>query len=168
MDNLVERGHKTSEQILDLVRHEVAEQLRKIDGSSLEKLANQVADLLKRSADAGRAASSDMAAQAAKGRQGRPRRRGESTASVGEEGGDERRPRPRRSGRRKTAANTATKTAKKAANTRQGGEESAGEESPRRRQKAAPKKAPAPARPRPRRPQGAAAKKAPAAKKASS
>src|ERR1700679_3258694 len=50
VDNLVERGRKTSEQILDLVRHEVAQQLKKIDGTSLEKLANQVADLLKRSA----------------------------------------------------------------------------------------------------------------------
>jgi polyhydroxyalkanoate synthesis regulator phasin len=70
IDNLVERSHKTSEQILDLVRHEVAQQLKKVDGSALEKLANQVADLLKRSADAGRNVTADVAAQAAKGAKG--------------------------------------------------------------------------------------------------
>ena len=51
VDNLVERSRKTSEQILDLVRHEVSAQLSKIDASTLETLANQVADLLKRSAE---------------------------------------------------------------------------------------------------------------------
>jgi polyhydroxyalkanoate synthesis regulator phasin len=66
VDNLVERGRKTSEQILDLVRHEVSQALKKIDGSALEGLATQVADLLKRSADAGRSATSDAAAHAAK------------------------------------------------------------------------------------------------------
>jgi polyhydroxyalkanoate synthesis regulator phasin len=64
VDNLVERSRKTSEQILDLVRHEVATQLKKIDTPALEALAHQVSDLLKRSAEAGRAATADVAAQA--------------------------------------------------------------------------------------------------------
>jgi polyhydroxyalkanoate synthesis regulator phasin len=66
VDNLVERSRKTSEQILDLIRHEVSTQLSKIDASALETLAGQVSDLLKRSAAAGRTATSDAAAQAAK------------------------------------------------------------------------------------------------------
>ena len=69
VDNLVERSRKTSEQILDLIRHEVSAQLSKIDATSLETLAGQVADLLKRSAAAGRTATADAAAQAAKGAQ---------------------------------------------------------------------------------------------------
>ena len=53
VDNLVERSRKTSEQVLELVRHEVATQLDKIDGKSLEAIANQVAEILKKSAEAG-------------------------------------------------------------------------------------------------------------------
>src|SRR5271154_2227492 len=69
VDNLVERSHKSSEQILELVRHEVATQLEKIDPRSLESLANQVADVLRKSARAGRNATKDVttrAGQAAK------------------------------------------------------------------------------------------------------
>jgi len=69
VDNLVERSRKTSEQILDLIRHEVSTQLSKIDATALETLAGQVSDLLKRSAAAGRNATADAAAQAAKGAQ---------------------------------------------------------------------------------------------------
>ena len=53
VDNLVERSRKSSEQVLELVRHEVATQLEKIDPRSLESLANQVAEILKKSAEAG-------------------------------------------------------------------------------------------------------------------
>ncbi len=53
VDNLVERSHKSSEQVLELVRHEVASQLEKIDPRSLESIANQVAEVLKKSAKAG-------------------------------------------------------------------------------------------------------------------
>ena len=53
VDNLVERSRKTSEQVLELVRHEVATQLDRIDGKSLEAIANQVAEILKKSAAAG-------------------------------------------------------------------------------------------------------------------
>jgi polyhydroxyalkanoate synthesis regulator phasin len=66
VDNLVDRSRKTSEQILELIRHEVSTQLSKIDASSLEAIAGQVADVLKRSAEAGRTATHDATAQAGK------------------------------------------------------------------------------------------------------
>jgi polyhydroxyalkanoate synthesis regulator phasin len=66
VDSLVERSRKSSEQSLDLVRHEVASQLSKIDAKSLESLANQVADVLKKSAEAGRRTTRDMTNQAGK------------------------------------------------------------------------------------------------------
>ncbi len=66
VDNLVERSRKTSEQILELVRHEVASQLERIDAKSLEALANQVADVLKKSAKAGHNATKDVTTQAGK------------------------------------------------------------------------------------------------------
>jgi polyhydroxyalkanoate synthesis regulator phasin len=66
VDNLVERSRKTSEQLLDLVRHEVSSQLSRIDSSSVEGIANQVADILKRSAEAGRSATAGATTQATK------------------------------------------------------------------------------------------------------
>jgi len=66
VDNLVERSRKTSEQVLELVRHEVATQLDRIDGKSLEAIANQVAEILKKSAKAGRTATKDVTEQAGK------------------------------------------------------------------------------------------------------
>src|SRR5271155_1458498 len=66
VDNLVERSHKSSEQVLELVRHEVATQLEKIDPRSLESLANQVADVLRKSAKAGRNATKDVTTRAGK------------------------------------------------------------------------------------------------------
>ncbi len=66
VDNLVERSRKSSEQVLELVRHEVATQLERIDPKSLESLANQVAEVLKKSARAGRSATKDVTAQAGK------------------------------------------------------------------------------------------------------
>ncbi len=66
VDSLVDRSRKSSEQILELVRHEVATQLSKIDGGSLESLANQVAEVLKKSAEAGRRTTRDMTNQAGK------------------------------------------------------------------------------------------------------
>src|ERR1700722_17931162 len=64
VDNLVDRSRKTSEQLLELVRHEVATQLNKIDAPSLDAIANQVADIIKRSADVGRSATADVTKQA--------------------------------------------------------------------------------------------------------
>jgi polyhydroxyalkanoate synthesis regulator phasin len=66
VDNLVERSHKSSEQVLELVRHEVASQLEKIDPRSLEALASQVAEVLKKSAKAGRSATKDVTTRAGK------------------------------------------------------------------------------------------------------
>ncbi|HWE67504.1 MAG TPA: hypothetical protein VG298_12770 [Acidimicrobiales bacterium] len=66
VDNLLDRSRKTSEQVLELVRHEVSSQLSKIDAPSLEAIATQVSDLLKRSADAGRHATHDATTQAGK------------------------------------------------------------------------------------------------------
>jgi polyhydroxyalkanoate synthesis regulator phasin len=66
VDTLVERSRKSSEQVLDLVRHEVSAQLGKVDGKALESLANQVADVLRKSAEAGRKTTRDVTAQASK------------------------------------------------------------------------------------------------------
>ena len=66
VDNLVERSRKTSDQVLELVRHEVTTQLNRMDGKSLEAIASQVADILKRSAEAGRNATKDVTTQATK------------------------------------------------------------------------------------------------------
>jgi polyhydroxyalkanoate synthesis regulator phasin len=66
VDNLVDRSRKTSEQVLELVRHEVSNQLKKVETPTLEALAGQVADILKRSADAGRAATHEATSQATK------------------------------------------------------------------------------------------------------
>ena len=70
VDNLVDRSRRTSEQVLELVRHEVAAQLEKIDAKSLESIANQVAEILKRSAEAGRSATKEVTTQAGKKAQG--------------------------------------------------------------------------------------------------
>ena len=66
VDNLVERSRKTSDQVLELVRHEVATQLKPIDAKSLEAIADQVAEILKKSAEAGRSATKDVTTQATK------------------------------------------------------------------------------------------------------
>jgi polyhydroxyalkanoate synthesis regulator phasin len=137
VDNLVERSRKTSEQILDLVRHEVSQQLSKIDASALETLAGQVSDLLKRSAEAGRAATSDVAAQAAKGAKA-----ARSAAEKVAPSGVKKRAAKKTTAKKSPAAKKAS-TAKKA---------------PATKKAPAAKKAPAK--------KAAAAKKAPAAKKA--
>ena len=64
VDGLVERSRRSSEQILELVRHEVATQLDRIDPKPLESLANQVAEVLRKSAEAGRNATRGVTTQA--------------------------------------------------------------------------------------------------------
>jgi len=64
IDNLVDRSRKSSEQILDLIRHEVSTQLARIETPSIDNIAGQVADILRRSADAGRAATAAATAGA--------------------------------------------------------------------------------------------------------
>src|ERR1700733_14795821 len=66
VDSLTDRSRRTSEQVLDLVRHEVATQLERLDRSSLEHLAGQVAEILKSSAQAGRKTTRDVTSQAGK------------------------------------------------------------------------------------------------------
>jgi polyhydroxyalkanoate synthesis regulator phasin len=82
VDNLVERSHKSSEQVLELVRHEVASQLQKIDPRSLESLANQVADVLKKSAKAGRNATKDVTTRAGKAAQDATSKAGKTAKGV--------------------------------------------------------------------------------------
>ena len=65
VDTMVERSKKTSENLLETVRREVHAQLSKIDAASIEEIANQVAVVLKKSAEAGRNATAG-ATQAAK------------------------------------------------------------------------------------------------------
>jgi polyhydroxyalkanoate synthesis regulator phasin len=65
MDNVVEQSRKTSESLIDTVRREVAAALKRIDPSALEQIANQVSEILRRSAEAGRNATKD-ATEAAK------------------------------------------------------------------------------------------------------
>jgi polyhydroxyalkanoate synthesis regulator phasin len=65
VDTMVERSKKTSENLLETVRREVHAQLSKIDSASIEEIANQVAVVLKKSAEAGRNATAG-ATQAAK------------------------------------------------------------------------------------------------------
>jgi polyhydroxyalkanoate synthesis regulator phasin len=139
VDNLVERSRRTSEQVLDLVRHEVSAQLDKIDSKAIENIASQVADILKRSAEAGRTATAGATTQAT------------------------RRARSARKSATKSAK-SATKTAKATAtNTAKAARKAAESVSPSGRRKKAPakktaaKKAPA---------KKAAAKKAPAKKTA--
>jgi len=102
VDNLVERSRKTSEQVLDLVRHEVSAQLSKIDSSAVENIANQVADILKRSAEAGRSATAEATTQATK--------RAKKTANAARTAAEKVTP----SGRKKKAPVKKTASAKKA------------------------------------------------------
>ncbi len=82
VDNLVERSRKTSEQVLELVRHEVATQLDRIDAKSLEAIANQVAEILKKSAKAGRTATKDVTEQAGKTAKGVTQQAGKTAKGV--------------------------------------------------------------------------------------
>ncbi len=82
VDNLVERSRKTSEQVLELVRHEVATQLDRIDAKSLEAIANQVAEILKKSAQAGRTATKDVTEQAGKTAKGVTQQAGKTAKGV--------------------------------------------------------------------------------------
>jgi polyhydroxyalkanoate synthesis regulator phasin len=82
VDNLVERSRRSSEQILELVRHEVATQLDRIDSKSLESLANQVAGILKKSAEAGRSATKGATTHAGKAAQDATNRAGKTAKGV--------------------------------------------------------------------------------------
>jgi polyhydroxyalkanoate synthesis regulator phasin len=87
VDNLVERSRKSSEQVLDLVRHEVASQLERMDPKSLEALAKQVADVMKKSAAAGRNATKDVTAKAGQTAKGVTTQAGRAARGVGTSAG---------------------------------------------------------------------------------
>jgi polyhydroxyalkanoate synthesis regulator phasin len=57
VDDLIERSRKAREAFLAQVRHEVARQLESVGITSIEDLAKQVASLLNRTAEAGKAAA---------------------------------------------------------------------------------------------------------------
>src|SRR5271165_2328625 len=87
VDNLVERSRKSSEQMLELVRHEVSSQLSRIDPKSLESIANQVADILKKSAEAGRNATQGVTDQAGKTAKGVRTQAGKTAKGVRDQAG---------------------------------------------------------------------------------
>jgi polyhydroxyalkanoate synthesis regulator phasin len=62
VDELIERSRKSQEALFAQVRHEVDRQLEHLGITNLEDLAKQVASLIGRTADAGRAATSGRAA----------------------------------------------------------------------------------------------------------
>ncbi len=64
VDTVVERSRTSSEHVLGLVRQEVATQLERFDATSLENVAAQVAELLKKSAKAGHSATSTVTSHA--------------------------------------------------------------------------------------------------------
>ncbi len=66
VDELLERSRKGREAFTDQVRKEVAHQLESVGITSLEDLAQQVASLIGRTAEAGRAATSGAKAAAKK------------------------------------------------------------------------------------------------------
>lgn len=87
VDTLVERSRKTSEQIIDMVRHEVAAQLNRLDGKAIENLSKQVADVLKKSADAGRRATHDATQRAEKTATAARERAGRTAAAARKQAG---------------------------------------------------------------------------------
>ncbi len=66
VDAMVDRSRNSSEQLLEMVRREVAAQLKKIDTPSLEHIADQVAEIMKRSAETGRSATKSVSTRAEK------------------------------------------------------------------------------------------------------
>ena len=87
VDTLVERSRKTSEQIIEMVRHEVAAQLSRVDGKAIENLSKQVADILKKSADAGRRATHDATQRAEKTATTARKRAGKTASSARKQAG---------------------------------------------------------------------------------
>ncbi len=65
VDELLERSRRGREAFVSQVRHEVARQLESVGITNLEDFAAQVADLIGRSADAGKAATSRTAKKTA-------------------------------------------------------------------------------------------------------
>jgi polyhydroxyalkanoate synthesis regulator phasin len=135
VDDLVERSRKSREALLVQVRHEVSRQLESLGITSLEDVAKQVATLLGRSAEAGRAATTGKKSAGKKA----GGKKSSAQKSAGKKAGATKAAAKKAAAKKSPAKSAAAKTAaaKKAA-----------------AKKAAPKKAPA---------KKAAAKKAPPA-----
>jgi colicin import membrane protein len=82
VDTLVDRSRKTSDQIIEMVRDEVATQLSRVDSKTIENLSKQVADVLKKSADAGRRATHDATQRAEKTATAARKRAGETASAA--------------------------------------------------------------------------------------
>jgi polyhydroxyalkanoate synthesis regulator phasin len=107
VDTLVERSRKTSEQIIEMVRHEVSTQLSRVDGKAIENLSKQVADVLKKSADAGRRATHDATQRAEKTATAARKRAGDTASSARKQASET-------AGRARAAAEKAVPTRKAA------------------------------------------------------
>jgi polyhydroxyalkanoate synthesis regulator phasin len=107
VDTLVERSRKTSEQIIEMVRHEVSTQLSRVDGKAIENLSKQVADVLKKSADAGRRATHDATQRAEKTATAARKRAGDTASAARKQASET-------AGRARAAAEKAVPTRKAA------------------------------------------------------
>jgi colicin import membrane protein len=87
VDTLVDRSRKSSEQIIEMVRHEVAAQLGRVDGKAIENLSKQVADVLKKSAEAGRRATQDASKRAEKTASAAAKRAGSTATAARKQAG---------------------------------------------------------------------------------
>ena len=118
VDTLVERSRKTSEQIIEMVRHEVAAQLSRVDGKAIENLSRQVADVLKKSADAGRRATHDATQRAEKTATAARERAGKTASAARKQAGktasSARKQASQTAGRARAAAEKAVPTRKAA------------------------------------------------------
>ena len=71
VDEMADRSRKATEGLVDMIRSEVTNQMEAL-GIDPEKLARQAADILRRSAEAGRRVMEDVAQQRRGGRAGAP------------------------------------------------------------------------------------------------
>jgi hypothetical protein len=84
---VVERSRSSREQLLEQVRREVSAQLSRLDRASLEQIANQVADMLRHSAEAGRSATREVTTRAGKTAQSARAQAGRTASAARTEAG---------------------------------------------------------------------------------
>ena len=107
VDTLVDRSRRSSEQFIEMVRHEVAAQLNRVDAKAIENLSKQVADVLKKSADAGRRATHDATQRAEKTATAARKRAGKTASAARKQASET-------AGRARAAAEKAVPTRKAA------------------------------------------------------
>jgi polyhydroxyalkanoate synthesis regulator phasin len=147
VDTLVERSRKTSEQIIEMVRHEVAAQLSRVDGKAIENLSRQVADVLKKSADAGRRATHDATQRAEKTATAARERAGKTASAARKQAGktasSARKQASQTAGRARAAAEKAVPTRKAAKKPKPAKKTAASKKSAGTKKSASAKRAPA-------------------------